>query len=336
MAPPRLVRQAERASEPAWKERAGGRGSGADHTNPLDPMRVLLLLGLVPLSYALRSASRTSAAGGRQRGALRASRASAVDAGPQGGAADRAIHETDSFVARKAALVEGLRREYTSFFQPMEENLYAPGVTFSDPLISLEGVSAYKNNVNMLAGDSMLGKILFTDCGLVMHNVTTDSPESRTLCTRWTLQFRFKLLPWQPLAQFTGISQYTLDDEARVLRQEDFWDSINLEAGGTYKPAGKAAGLLDMLKQFGPRIERRTAARQELRHDLLRRAARYEVRRYPEYLAVGTECEPWEGGILKVFADASFAASVAKELTPQVRSSRRSLLHPLSCKPFLV
>ena len=34
----------------------------------------------------------------------------------------------------------------------MEEGLYNPGVTFEDPLISLEGVDAYRSNVNMLAG----------------------------------------------------------------------------------------------------------------------------------------------------------------------------------------
>ena len=28
-------------------------------------------------------------------------------------------------------------------------------------------------------------------------------------------QFRFKLLPWAPLAQFSGVSMYTLDEQAR-------------------------------------------------------------------------------------------------------------------------
>lgn len=41
----------------------------------------------------------------------------------------------------------------------------------------------------------------------------------------------FKALPWQPTPCFTGISDYTINDQARVVRQVDFWDSINLVDG---------------------------------------------------------------------------------------------------------
>merc|ERR1719230_658737 len=94
-----------------------------------------------------------------------------------------------SFAEKKEALKECLRREYASFFQPMETQFYSPKVEFFDPLISLRGVEAYQNNVGMLAGENPLGKVLFSDCGLVMHNMT--EPSERQLRTRWTLQFRF-------------------------------------------------------------------------------------------------------------------------------------------------
>ena len=190
----------------------------------------------------------------------------------------------------------------------METQFYAPNVQFFDPLISLEGVDAYQNNVGMLAGKSHtsltqvshkshtqvshtslthkahtqvshtgltqvshvlfspfvtrrvsspytrhfglscdnsgknpLGSALFSDCGLVMHVI--ESVSERTLRTRWTLQFRFKLLPWRPLAQFSGVSEYTLDEQARVLRQDDYWDSIDLKKGGGYERAGGTAGI---------------------------------------------------------------------------------------------
>ena len=53
-----------------------------------------------------------------------------------------------------------------------------------------------------------------------MHAVEEEG--ERELTTRWTLQFRFKLLPWKPLAQFTGVSRYTLDAEARLLNSAPY------------------------------------------------------------------------------------------------------------------
>merc|ERR1719199_1054633 len=101
----------------------------------------------------------------------------------------------------------------------------------------------------MLSGKSLLGRLLFSDPGLVMHKVreTRDGLE-----TRWTLQFRFKLLPWAPLAQFTGVSKYTLDSEKRVVAQQDYWDSINLQPGGGYAPVPKLTALQDFLGQLKP------------------------------------------------------------------------------------
>eukprot|EP00316_Scyphosphaera_apsteinii_P020586 CAMPEP_0119315564 /NCGR_PEP_ID=MMETSP1333-20130426/36340_1 /TAXON_ID=418940 /ORGANISM="Scyphosphaera apsteinii, Strain RCC1455" /LENGTH=352 /DNA_ID=CAMNT_0007320973 /DNA_START=130 /DNA_END=1188 /DNA_ORIENTATION=+ len=199
------------------------------------------------------------------------------------------LDTTQTYEAKKAATIAGLQREYDSFFQPsMETDLYTPDVEFQDPLISLSGVEAYQRNVDMLAGANAIGKLCFTDCGLTMHNVT--SPSQDTICTRWTLQFRFKLLPWRPLAQFSGISVYELDSDARVRRQQDYWDSVNLQAGDYSDVVGPAA-LLDLLRQLAPRDTAETASGKELPYVLLRRTGRYEVRRYPQYVAIGTEYE---------------------------------------------
>ena len=72
-----------------------------------------------------------------------------------------------AFAAKKAALIAGLKREYSSFFSPMEMELYDPDVSFNDPLVSFTGTSAFKANVDMLSGGSAVGKLLFDDCGLV-------------------------------------------------------------------------------------------------------------------------------------------------------------------------
>eukprot|EP00965_Chrysotila_dentata_P150994 4989507-Pleurochrysis_carterae.AAC.1 len=75
-----------------------------------------------------------------------------------------------SFAERKEALIAGLKKEYDAFFQPMEIQLYSKDVTFKDPLISFQGVEKYKQNVDMLAGVSAIGRACFSDCALIMHN----------------------------------------------------------------------------------------------------------------------------------------------------------------------
>lgn len=52
----------------------------------------------------------------------------------------------------------------------------------------------------------------------------------------------FKALPWQPVPCFTGISEYTIDEQARVVKQVDYWDSINLVGGEGGKGDGAETG----------------------------------------------------------------------------------------------
>ena len=239
---------------------------------------------------------------------------------------------TEAFAAaaakadKKAALMEGLQREYSSFFQPMEDELYNPSVSFADPLITLNGLDAYRNNVNMLAGKTLLGQTCFSDCGLVMHNCTETADGG--LQTRWTLQFRFKLLPWKPLAQFTGVSRYTLDADCRVLAQKDYWDSINLRAGGDYEPTSQLAALSDLLSQLAPNggNAAQQASTKELPYVLLRRTAPrdglpgYEVRRYPQHVSVATEYLKRIDAFGTLGAYTNGANEAGQELLPYVPS----------------
>lgn len=170
-----------------------------------------------------------------------------------------------------------LFREYTSFFNPFEKQFYAKDVSFKDPLTELSGTDAYQNNIDMLGGKTMLGNILFEDASIVLHNIRQTG--DRNLETRWTLKVTAKSLPWKPRAEFTGISAYTLNDDGKIVRQEDFWDSINLK-NGKYEAVGKVAGLSDFLGQLKDESGAQMAA-PELPYELLRRGKRYEVRRYP-------------------------------------------------------
>ena len=113
--------------------------------------------------------------------------------------------------------------------------------------------------------------LISTTPSLVLHSV--EEPSDRELTTRWTLGFRFRMLPWAPRAEFSGVSKYTLDAEARVVSQNDFWDSINLQPGGDYAPAPKSAALTDLLGQLAFRDGAQQASDKELPYVLLRRAA---------------------------------------------------------------
>jgi Uncharacterized conserved protein (DUF2358)/SOUL heme-binding protein len=205
-----------------------------------------------------------------------------------------------------------LEREYTSFFNPMEREWYSENVIFEDPLVgSLSGVDSYQANVDMLAARNLMGKVLFGDAGIVLHSVTggsirnleSGSVEIEDVVTRWTLRMTFKALPWQPTARFSGISVYRVvpgwPKGALVLKQTDYWDSINLQPGGTtYKKVDRSVALSDFLGQVQPGSFAAPSAGPELPYSLLRRGDGYEVRRYPAFVAVETNYERRDEGFL--------------------------------------
>jgi hypothetical protein len=131
-------------------------------------------------------------------------------------------------------LMKCLRREYTSFFSPMEKRFYSQDVQFIDPLNEFQGINKYQNNVDLLAGRTRLGSFLFSDASIAMHSVRivnvgdvingvmsfSSSGDDMRIETRWTLQVTAKSLPWKPRARFTGISLYTLAKNGIIVKQE--------------------------------------------------------------------------------------------------------------------
>mmetsp|Transcript_12454 Transcript_12454/g.37583 ORF Transcript_12454/g.37583 Transcript_12454/m.37583 type:complete len:366 (+) Transcript_12454:2-1099(+) len=173
-------------------------------------------------------------------------------------------------------VMQCLRREYVSFFDPLEPQYYVDDVTFEDPLSTLAGIGKYRNNVDMLAGRTALGKLLFRDASIALHDVRETG--ERRLRTRWTLRVTFEILPWKPVARFTGISDYELDPATnKVAKQIDYWDSIDLREGGLYERSSKLDGLRDFVDQ----VTKQSYAENELPYELLRRAKDYSIRRYP-------------------------------------------------------
>ena len=83
-------------------------------------------------------------------------------------------------------LARCLEREYTSFFAPMERKFYAPNVEFIDPMTRFQGIDKYQNNVDLLAGRTAVGRFMFKDASIALHNV--EQLGKNQLQTRWTLQ----------------------------------------------------------------------------------------------------------------------------------------------------
>ena len=177
-----------------------------------------------------------------------------------------------------------LIKEYATFFSPLNRKFYTNDVSFIDPLNTFSGIDNYQNNVDMLAGRTLLGSILFEDASIILHNIKEIS--NKKIQTRWTLQVTIKFLPWKPRAKFTGISIYSLNDNGIVFNQEDYWDSINLN-DGKYDSKSKLDGIKEFLNQLKNEGGAEMAA-PELPYELLRITPKYEVRRYPKCIVAET------------------------------------------------
>eukprot|EP00534_Pseudo-nitzschia_fraudulenta_P009792 CAMPEP_0201166206 /NCGR_PEP_ID=MMETSP0851-20130426/67077_1 /ASSEMBLY_ACC=CAM_ASM_000631 /TAXON_ID=183588 /ORGANISM="Pseudo-nitzschia fraudulenta, Strain WWA7" /LENGTH=414 /DNA_ID=CAMNT_0047447113 /DNA_START=21 /DNA_END=1265 /DNA_ORIENTATION=+ len=202
--------------------------------------------------------------------------------------------DVSPLVVRVQQLKKVLRREYISFFDPMQCEYYSNSVSFEDPMTSLAGVDSYKDNVDMLASRTLMGKFLFQDAGIVLHSVEGGDVDPTSgaisnIVTRWTLRVTAKALPWRPTARFTGISVYEVSEGGSegvlVDHQTDYWDSINIQDGGEYNKVDKSIAVKDFLDQLKPDNGNAAAAGVELPYQLLRRGKDYELRRYPAYTA---------------------------------------------------
>mmetsp|Transcript_23359 Transcript_23359/g.64800 ORF Transcript_23359/g.64800 Transcript_23359/m.64800 type:complete len:417 (+) Transcript_23359:140-1390(+) len=202
------------------------------------------------------------------------------------------VTSTTTLVDQVERLKKVLKREYISFFDPMRCEFYSDSVSFEDPMTSLAGVGNYKNNVDMLASRTLMGKFLFQDAGIVLHKVeggevNAEDGSISNIITRWTLRVTAKALPWKPTARFTGISVYEVSaggsEGVVVDHQTDYWDSINIQGGGEYGKVDKSIAVKDFLDQLKPENGNAAAAGVELPYQLLRRGNGYELRRYPAY-----------------------------------------------------
>lgn len=224
----------------------------------------------------------------------------------EAGAAESTSTETE-LATTVSKLKRVLAKEYTSFFNPMVDSWYAPDVTFDDPMTSLSGVDSYRKNVDMLAGRTFMGKILFDGAGINLHSVTGGEivnndgggREVEDIVTRWTLRLTAKIIPWVPEAVFSGVSVYKVKvggpEGLSIVGQTDYWDSINIQPNTSstnvkeqYQKVSKSIAVNDFLAQLAPDGFLAPTAAPELPYLLLRRGDGYEIRKYPGFVGIET------------------------------------------------
>jgi hypothetical protein len=258
-------------------------------------------------------------------------------------------HTTAQLEESIATLKTVLAREYASFFNPMETDYYSNDVSFVDPLTSLTGLESYQRNVDMLASRTLLGKILFRDAGILLHNIkggeitvqdevaadgsTSAKVAVADMITRWTLRMTVQVIPWSPTARFSGISVYKVvpggPHGVMIKQQTDYWDSVNLQTGGSYQKVAVKLALQDFLGQLSPANLQAPSAAPELPYQLLRRGKDYEIRKYPSYKGVETEYLRRDDGYAALDAATAGKSPLAPALMKVYATGQKSMQWPL-------
>lgn len=173
------------------------------------------------------------------------------------------------------ALCEALAEDLTHLFDArgIDAALYAPDVSFEDPLTKYESFAGYAFNIQML-------RRVFSP-EYVMHDIYQSGPWEIT--TRWTMTMAVPAFPfvWRPRLTFTGTSIMGVDPETKRVRTHvDTWDSI--ENQRHLSPEG-VAEVLKQIFDFTQTPDLDTPG-----YVVLKKRRDYEVRRYEPYLVAST------------------------------------------------
>jgi len=184
-----------------------------------------------------------------------------VEATARGGAVARpAVAElTDaSLKERKDALKKGFMEACRTFFRPFEGagEIFAEDIAFKDPVVDIKGLGLYKLNIQMLSGENFFGSLVISDGWIDLHSIEEFPDDPYKLRMRWTMGFTYRFAPWRPEALITGVSEFLMDSEGKIVNHRDYWDSTSLGAGGKYVPERFLAGVIDMMEPMLPPIFR--------------------------------------------------------------------------------
>lgn len=166
------------------------------------------------------------------------------------------------------AAVSFLKEHLPSMFSHGDMTLsrYDPQILFQDPIVRLQGRSAYAANVQLL-------RALFS-IDFVLHQ--TEQRQPNGIITWWTMTLRPRFILWRPTLTLTGQSLYSVDPASGLITSHmDTWDSLDdneyfsMEAFGT------------LLRGFFN--ARQTPSLEGPKYTVLK-ASDYQIRRYDPYL----------------------------------------------------
>ena len=170
-----------------------------------------------------------------------------------------------------AALAEDLTHLFDEV--GIDAALYAPDVSFEDPLTKYDSFGGYNFNIQMLR------RVFAPE--YVMHDIYQSGDWEIT--TRWTMKMSVPAFPfvWRPTLTFTGTSIMGLDPATKKVKTHvDTWDSIKNQRH--LSPEGVA----EVLKQIFDFTQ--TPTLDTPGYVVLKKMRDYEVRRYDPYLVAET------------------------------------------------
>ncbi|KAI4377363.1 hypothetical protein MLD38_015002 [Melastoma candidum] len=177
------------------------------------------------------------------------------------------------------SLVDFLYEDLPHLFddQGIDRTAYDERVRFRDPITKHDTIAGYLLNIALL-------KVVFRPL-FQLHWVKKTGPYEIT--TRWTMVMTFMPLPWKPELVFTGTSVMGVNpDNGKFCSHVDYWDSIKQNDYFSLE------GLLDVIKQLR---YYKTPELDTPKYQILKRTAKYEVRKYEPFLVAETSGDKLSG-----------------------------------------
>ncbi|EFJ48987.1 hypothetical protein VOLCADRAFT_109744 [Volvox carteri f. nagariensis] len=129
--------------------------------------------------------------------------------------------------------VAGLMRRITTDFKQaylvtgiLDDSIYDPDCFFADPTVAFRGVDLWKRNLALL--------VPFLDQPAVqlkrVQRLGRDEQGAEVVRAEWRLR-TFLRLPWRPLIDIDGATEYTLNEESnRIVRHVESWGVSGTQA----------------------------------------------------------------------------------------------------------